>query len=51
MVGREGLEALRTTIKRDFHDPETLRAALETLLLVFMYEEHPVYRFTISVNC
>jgi hypothetical protein len=33
---------LTTTVRRDFHDPETLRAALETLLVVFMYEDHPV---------
>jgi hypothetical protein len=36
------LEALTTTVTRDFHDPETLRAALETLLVIFMYEDHPV---------
>lgn len=41
-MGKEALEALTITVKRDFHDPETLRAALETLLVVFMYEEHPV---------
>ena len=41
-MGREALEALTKTVKQDFHDPETLRAALETLLVVFMYEEHPV---------
>jgi hypothetical protein len=29
-------------MRRDFHDPETLRAALETLLVIFMYEDHPV---------
>ena len=34
------------TVKRDFHDPETLRAALETLLVVFMYEDHPVLPLT-----
>lgn len=42
IVGKEALETLTKTVKRDFHDPETLRAALETLLVVFMYEEHPV---------
>jgi hypothetical protein len=34
-------------MKRDFVDPETLRAALETLLVVFMYEEHPVHRIAV----
>jgi hypothetical protein len=29
-------------VKRDFLDAETSRAALETLLVVFMYEDHPV---------
>ena len=50
MVGRECLEALNTTVKRDFHDPETLRAALETLLVVFMYEDHPVLPSTPRVT-
>jgi len=43
VVGQEALEALTTTITRDFQDAETLRAALETLLVVFMYEDHPVH--------
>lgn len=43
IVGREALEALSTTLKRDFQDAETLRAALETLLVVFMHEDHPVH--------
>jgi len=42
LVGSHALDALCSTVKRDFHDPETLRAALETLLVVFMYEDHPV---------
>ena len=42
IVGSLALDALCETVKRDFHDPETLRAALETLLIVFMYEDHPV---------
>jgi hypothetical protein len=50
IVGREALEALTTTVKRDFHDAETLRAALETLLVVFMYEEHPVYSLNLCNN-
>jgi hypothetical protein len=43
IVGREALDALTAAVKRDFHDPESLRASLETLLVIFMYEDHPVF--------
>ena len=45
----EGIDALIKTVKRDYLDGETLQAALETLLVVFMFDDHPVSVHSIKV--